>query len=68
MEWTQVFTIMATMVAAVFAFYEITKREIAVMREQMNMMSTHHREDMKMMDSKWERLFEKLVIQEQSKR
>lgn len=68
MEWTQVFTIMATMVAAVFAFYEITKREIAVMREQINIMNQNHREDMKMMDSKWERLFEKLLIQEQSKR
>ena len=72
MDWGQVLTIMGTMLAGVFAFYQITKQEIGIIREQITIMNTHHREDMNSMDAKlisidekWERLFERLLIQDQ---
>ena len=72
MDWTQVLTVMATMLGGVYAFYQITKQEIAVIREQITLMGAYHREDMKCMDEKikcmdekWERLFEKLLLKEQ---
>lgn len=82
MEWLQVLTIMGTMFAGVFAFYQITKQEIVIIREQIILMNTHHREDMNSMDSKlvfmdsklisidekWERLFERLLIQDKKGR
>ncbi len=68
MDWSQVLTIMATMLAGVFAFYQITKQEIVVIREQMTLMNTHHREDTRAMDEKWERLFERLLLQDKSKK
>lgn len=82
MEWSQVLTIMGTMLAGVFAFYQITKQEIGIIREQIILMNTHHREDMNSMDAKlvfmdsklvsidekWERLFERLLIQDKKGR
>lgn len=72
MDWAQVLTIMATMLAGVFAFYQITKQEIGVIREQINIMNSNHREDIQKMDDKWqrmdekwERLFEKLLVNKQ---
>lgn len=64
MEWIQVLTIVATMLAGVFAFFQITKQEIDIIREQINRMDSFHREDMKNMDEKWERLFERLLLQD----
>lgn len=66
MEWMQVFTIIVTIIAAVVFFYQITKSEIAVIREQINTMNNNHREDMQRMDAKWERLFERLLLKEQN--
>ena len=66
MEWMQVFTIIITIIAAVVFFYQITKSEIAVIREQINTMNNNHREDMQRMDAKWERLFERLLLKEQN--
>ena len=66
MEWMQVFTIIVTIIGAVVFFYQITKSEIAVIREQINTMNNNHREDMQRMDAKWERLFERLLLKEQN--
>lgn len=60
MDWMQILTIIAATVGSTYAFYMITERRI-------DKMETFHREDMKSMDSKWERLFEKFIIKEQSK-
>lgn len=67
MEWMQVLTIIAATVGSTYAFYMITA-------ERINRMEIFHREDMKRMDdkfinmdSKWERLFEKLLLKEQGK-
>lgn len=71
MDWIQVLTLLATMVACLFAFYQLTKQEVNVIREQMTLMNNHHREDLKsfrdefkLMDEKWERLFERLLVQD----
>lgn len=64
MEWIQVFTIIGsitvTLMGAVFAFYRLTRDEIAVIREDMRQMNDAHREDIQRMDARWERLFEKM--------
>lgn len=60
MEWTQTLAIIGSLVGAVYAFYYI-------MDKRMDRMDDHHREDMKLMDAKWERLFERLLIQDQQK-
>ena len=66
-DWTQTLAIIATLIGAVFTFYRLTRDEIAVMREDMKRMDNAHREDIQRMDSKWERLFERLLIQDQQK-
>lgn len=64
MDWIQTFTIIgsitASMVAVWYAFYNITDKRI-------DRMEQHHREDMQRMDAKWERLFERLLLQDQQK-
>ena len=67
MDWTQTFTIIGSMLGATYAFYHITDKRIDRMEE-------HHREDIKElkdthkeMDAKWERLFERLLLQDQQK-
>jgi|JI10StandDraft_1071094.scaffolds.fasta_scaffold18704_13 hypothetical protein len=60
MDWTQTFTIIGSMIGATYAFYHITDKRIDRMEE-------HHRDDIKRMDEKWERLFERLLIQDQKK-
>ena len=67
MDWTQTLAIIATLIGAVFTFYRLTRDEIAVMREDMKRMDNTHREDIQRMDSKWERLFERLLLQDQQK-
>jgi len=64
MEWLQVFTIIASMLGGVYVFYQLTKQEIAIIRENIDRMDDNHREDMQLMDSKWERLFERLLLQD----
>lgn len=64
MEWIQFVTLMGTIIAGVFAFYKMTREEITVIREEMKLMNTHHRDDSQRMDAKWERLFERLLIQD----
>ena len=69
MDWTQTFTIIGSMIGAVYAFYHITDKRIDKMeahhREDIDKMEAHHRDDIKDMDAKWERLFERLLIQDQ---
>lgn len=67
MDWVQTLTIIGSMLGATYAFYHITDKRIDRMEE-------HHREDIKElkdthkeMDSKWERLFERLLLQDQQK-
>jgi hypothetical protein len=74
MEWVQVFTIIVTMLGGIFVFYQITESKIHEMREQAIRMEEYHkedmkshREDMKVIDEKWERLFERLLIQDKNR-
>jgi hypothetical protein len=74
MDWTQTFTIIGSMIGAVYAFYHITEKRIDKTDESIKRMETHHREDMhkmdeklEKMDAKWERLFERLLLQDQQK-
>lgn len=64
MDWMQTYTIIATtlggLLGACAFFYIITSK-------RMDRMEIFHREDIKNMDAKWERLFEKLLIKEQNK-
>lgn len=63
MDWIQFLTnllaVGTPMAGTVYIFYSITSNRIDRMEE-------HHREDMIRMDDKWERLFEKLLINEKS--
>ncbi len=61
MEWMQVLTIICATVGSTYAFYMITA-------ERINRMEIFHREDIKSMDEKWERLFEMLLVKEEKKR
>lgn len=60
MDWTQVLTIVVATVGSTYGFYMITER-------RMNRLEDFHREDMARIDDKWERLFEKLLIQEKAR-
>jgi hypothetical protein len=64
MEWIQVFTIIASTLGGIYVFYQITNKEIAVMRQDSTIRDAQHREDMNRMESKWERLFERLLLQD----
>ncbi len=71
MDMIQYITLLATMIGGIYGFYQITKQEIGVIREQITLMNTHHREDiiaindrMEKMDKKWESLFERLFFKE----
>jgi hypothetical protein len=67
MDWVQTLTIIGSMIGATYAFYHITEKRIDKLEENMNKMNDYHREDMKSMDAKWERLFERLLIQDQQR-
>jgi hypothetical protein len=67
MDWIQTLTIIGSMIGATYAFYHITEKRIDKLEENMKRMDDYHREDMKNMDSKWERLFERLLLQDQQK-
>lgn len=74
MDWVQTLTIIGSMIGATYAFYHITEKRIDKTDERIDKMEAHHREDMKEireshkeMDLKWERLFERLLLQDQQK-
>mgnify|MGYP003594497966 CR=1 FL=1 len=71
MDWTQVYTIIATTlggtIGACAFFYIITAKRIDRTDQMIDINNKNHREDMIRMDEKWERLFEKLLIKEQGK-
>ncbi|MFI0478885.1 MAG: hypothetical protein ACH349_07250 [Candidatus Rhabdochlamydia sp.] len=67
MDWIQTITIIGSMIGATYAFYHITEKRIDKLEENMKRMDDIHREDVQRMDSKWERLFERLLIQDQQK-
>lgn len=59
----------------IYGLHRLTKEEIGLLREDMKRIDAHHREDMKMLDAKflaidekWERLFERLLIQDKEQR
>lgn len=74
MDWIQVLTIVASAVGSVYVFFMITA-------ERINRMEEFHREDIKNMESrftamdskfiaideKWERLFERLLLQDKER-
>lgn len=60
MDIKSILTILTVTVGSTYAFYMITDARV-------NRMETFHREDTMRMDEKWERLFEKLLIQENKK-
>jgi len=64
MEWTQYIALIATIIGGGFTFYQMTQREVSIIREQINIMNVQHREDIQRMDDKWERLFERLLLQD----
>lgn len=53
MEWVQFITILATIVGGGWSIWRSAK-------ENINRLDDHHREDMKLMDDKWERLFTRM--------
>lgn len=59
-------TIVGATIGSTYAFFiiirEDTKDFKKSMKEDMIRLYTHHREDMKRIDDKWERLFERLLI------
>ena len=64
MHWSQVLTIIAATIGSTYAFFMITK-------ERIDRLEGFHREDMKafkdefkLIDEKWERLFERLLVQD----
>ncbi len=67
MDWSQVLTIAATMLGGSYAFYLITRHQMDRMDDRWEKYTITHREDMKLLDEKWERLFEKLLLKEQNK-
>lgn len=74
MDWNQFLALAGTLVAVLYTFYQMTKKAIADFREQMKLINEHHRQDMKCMDEKfmkidekWERLFERLLVQDKQK-
>lgn len=82
MDWTQTFTIIATTLGATlgsttFLYLMTSKRIDHIETRFLEMdrkwadlftnMDNNHREDYKYMDSKWERLFERLSIQDKAK-
>lgn len=64
MDWLQVLTIVGSMIASVYAFFMITK-------ERIDTLEQFHREYRKSIETRilhidetWERLFERLLIQD----
>jgi hypothetical protein len=56
MDWQQILSIIVPIIGAVYAFYHITEKRMDRLEDSMIRM-----------DEKWERLFERLLIQDQKK-
>lgn len=72
MEWIQVLTIISAIVFYTYAFYmanriKCIRKDINRMEEKFIQMENIHREDMKFMDEKCERLFKNLLLNQQGK-
>lgn len=74
-EWIHTFTTIGTIititVGSLWAFYIITSNRIDRIDTLISNINEHHRQDMRFMDEKfmkldekWERLFERLLIQD----
>lgn len=57
MDFLSIITILTVTVGSTYVFYMIIDSRI-------NRMEQFHREDFKHMDEKWERLFERLLVQD----
>lgn len=79
MGWVQagsvIISVLISLITAVYIFYKLTKSEISVIRESISLMNIHHREDIKTiadkmnrMDEKWEKLFERLYFKDNPKK
>lgn len=66
-DWVQTLTIIGSMIAVWFAFFTILREDMSKMDVRINRMEDYHREAMKNMDEKWERLFERLLLKDQAK-
>ena len=66
-DWIQTFTIIGSMIAVWYAFYNITDKKIDKIEERIDRMEQYHRDSLKHMDEKWERLFERLLLKDQAK-
>jgi hypothetical protein len=60
MEWLQVLTTIGTILAGIYVFYQFTNERINHLDQIMVRMDANHREDIKRMEEKWERLFERV--------
>lgn len=60
----QVLTIVCATVGSTYAFYLITERRMDRLEATVIRMDAIHHQDMKGIDEKWERLFERLLIQD----
>lgn len=67
MEWTQVLTIVGVTVGSTYAFFMIVREDMNQMREDMIRLDNKFEEKFVKMDEKWERLFERLLLKEQTK-
>jgi len=71
MDWTPILTTVISLLAGVYIFYQLTEKKIDKLDEQIKLIDSNHREDLKVindrwikMDEKWERLFERFLIQD----
>lgn len=67
MEVWQFFSMVCTIAVSYYFFHKDVKSEMKEFKIEMAKMNEHHREDMKNMDSKWERLFENFFTHNQKK-
>lgn len=61
MEWVQVLTIVTPIICGLWAISNRIETITSSMKDDMNRLDDRHREDIKNMDDKWERLFEKYL-------
>jgi hypothetical protein len=61
---TTIGTILTMMVGSVWSFYLITSPRIDRLDTLISSIDENHRKDLRYMDEKWERLFERLLVQD----
>ena len=67
MDWVQFVTFIGAILGSVIVFYHLTNERINRMELYHREDSKSHKEDMQKIDEKWERLFERLLLQDQKK-